>query len=182
MAEATVALQQVNEAAFRPLVPRVPPQGAAHDTKTTMNHQRFVTPVKIEFNVPTSQNAFNLAKAHQEILKLMKDKDPTLEIIPSKEGKEKFSDLLKFPANKTAYNALFVHAVDKQPTEARKIIVKHSLFTAMTFCGGVCGQHRCCSKQCHTEIHNKRIGAGVADRCATLGEAFVYLRRKARTQ
>jgi hypothetical protein len=100
---------------------------------TTMNHQRFVTQVKIEFNVPTSQNAFNLTKAHQEILKLMKDKDPTLEIIPSKEGKEKFSYLLKFPANETAYNTLFVHAVDKQPTEARKIIVKHSLITAMKF-------------------------------------------------
>jgi hypothetical protein len=63
----------------------------------------------------------------------MKDKDPTLEIIPSKEGKEKFSDLLKFPANETAYNTLFVHAVDKQPTDARKIIVKHLLIRAMQF-------------------------------------------------
>jgi hypothetical protein len=61
----------------------------------------------------------------------MKDKDPTLEIIPSKEGKAKFTDLLKFHSTKVAYNTLFEYAVDKQPTEARKIIVKHSLITSM---------------------------------------------------
>jgi hypothetical protein len=133
MAEAPVAPQPVNEAAFRSPESRANSQGATHGTKTTTNHQRFVTPVKIEFNVPISQNAFNLAKSHQEILKLMKDKDPTLDIIPSKTGKEKFSDLLKFPANEIGYNQMFVHAVDKQPTEARKIIVKHSLITAMKF-------------------------------------------------
>ena len=63
----------------------------------------------------------------------MKAKDPTLEIVPSKEGTSKFSDLTKFPSNEKDYNELFEHAVDKQPTEARKIMVKHSLITSMKF-------------------------------------------------
>jgi hypothetical protein len=64
----------------------------------------------------------------------MKNKDPTLEIVPSKEGKKQFSDLMAFPSNEEDYNALFEHAVvDKRPTEARKIIVKHSLITNMKF-------------------------------------------------
>jgi hypothetical protein len=38
----------------------------------------------------------------------MKEKDPTLdEIVPSKEGQDKFSDLWLFPANEKDYNALF---------------------------------------------------------------------------
>jgi hypothetical protein len=98
-----------------------------------MNLRCFVTLVKLEFNVPLSQNVFNLSKAHQEVLQLMKDKDPTLEIIPSEEGQAKFSDLMKFPASEKAYNELFDHAVDKQPTDARKIAVKHSLITSMKF-------------------------------------------------
>jgi hypothetical protein len=63
----------------------------------------------------------------------MKNKDPTLKIIRSKEGKAKLTDLLQFPANANTYNELFEHAVDKQPTDARKIIVNHSLITAMKF-------------------------------------------------
>jgi hypothetical protein len=50
-----------------------------------------------------------------------------LEIVPSKVGPGKLSDLLKFPVNET------YHAVDKQPTDARTIIVKHSLITNMKF-------------------------------------------------
>jgi hypothetical protein len=90
MAEAPVARSRSTKQRFDLQCPEsVPPQGAVHGTKTTMNRQRFVTPVKIEFYVPTSQNAFNLAEVNQEILKLMKDKDRTLETIPSKEGKER---------------------------------------------------------------------------------------------
>jgi hypothetical protein len=40
---------------------------------------------------------------------------------------------LQFPANETDYNVLFDHTVDKQPTKACKIIVKHSLVTALKF-------------------------------------------------
>jgi hypothetical protein len=89
--------------------------------------------VKLKFIVQSSQNAYNLAKAHHEILKLMKRKDPTLEIILSKYGKEKFTDLLQFSANANAYNELFEYAVDKPLANARKIIVKHSSITATKF-------------------------------------------------
>jgi hypothetical protein len=121
------------KAVFRPASTLVNPSGAAHGTKTTVNLQKFVTPVKLEFNVPASQQAFNLSKSHLEVLKLIKEKDPTLEIVPSKEGQDKFNDQLKFPVNESDYNALFHHAVDKQPTEARKIVVKHSLITNQKF-------------------------------------------------
>jgi hypothetical protein len=40
---------------------------------------------------------------------------------------------LSFPATETAYNWLFKHAVDKQPTAARKIIISHSLITNLKF-------------------------------------------------
>jgi hypothetical protein len=61
-------------------------------------------------------------------------KDPTMEIIPLKEqGQETFTDLLKFPANEEAYNKLFDHAVQKQPTEARKMLITHSLITNTKF-------------------------------------------------
>jgi hypothetical protein len=90
--------------------------------------------MKLEFNVPSSQNAFNLNKSHLAVLKLLKEKeDPTMEIVLSREGQDKFSDLLKFPTNETDCNALFEHAIDKQPTDTRKIIVKHSLITTMKF-------------------------------------------------
>jgi hypothetical protein len=125
--------QQATKAAFRPASTLVQPLNPTHGNKTTVNFQRFVTPVKLEFNVPASQHAFNLNKSHLEVLKLMKEKDPTLEIVPSKEGQAKFSDLLHFPANENDYNALFHHAIAKQPTEARKIIVKHSLITNQKF-------------------------------------------------
>jgi hypothetical protein len=115
--------------AFRPTQLRPQPTTAPVGMKIT----RFVTPIKIEFVVPSSQNAFNLNKSHLAILKLMKEKDPTMEVVPSQEGKAKFTDLLEFPANETDYNALFEHAVDKQPTDARKIIVRHSLITNLKF-------------------------------------------------
>ena len=120
-------------ATFRPAATPPQPPEAHHGATNTQNYQRYVTHVKLEFNIPSSQNAFNLNKAHQQVLQLMKDKDPTHEIVPSKEGKDKFSDLAKFPSNETDYNAFFEHAIDKQPTEARKIIVKHSLITTLKF-------------------------------------------------
>jgi hypothetical protein len=133
MADNPVASGNVTQPAFRPDATAAQPHDATHGRKHTQNHQQFVTPIKIEFQIPSSQTTFKLNKAHQEILQIMKDKDPTLEIIPSKEGKAKFSDLLTFPANEQAYNELFDHAVVKQPTEARKIIVTHSLITSMKF-------------------------------------------------
>jgi hypothetical protein len=57
-----------------------------------------------------------------------------MEVILSKEGQETFTDLLKFPANEEAYNELFDHAVQKQPTEARKmLLITHSLITNTKF-------------------------------------------------
>jgi hypothetical protein len=84
-------------------------------------------------STPSSQTAFNLIKAHQEILKLLQDKDPTLEIIPSKEGRAAFHDLIKFPANKTAYNTHFDHAIQKEPTKACIIFICHSVITNLKF-------------------------------------------------
>jgi hypothetical protein len=70
-----------------------------------------------------------LNQSHLAVIKLLKAKDPSSEIVPSKAGPGMSSYLLTFPANETDYNAAFEHAVDKQPTDARKIIVKHSLIT-----------------------------------------------------
>jgi hypothetical protein len=100
MANVPVAAQPSTMTSFHPNNTVVNPHGATHGSKTTMNLQRFVTPVKLEFDVPSLQDAFNLTKAHQVILQLLKDKDPALEIIPSKTGKAKFTHLAKFPANK----------------------------------------------------------------------------------
>jgi hypothetical protein len=88
--------QPLTKASFRPVESAAPPHDAHQGAKKTQNHQRYVTPVKLEFNIPSSQNEFNLNKeAHQEVLQLsMKDKYPTLEIVPSKEGKKQFPDLL----------------------------------------------------------------------------------------
>ena len=119
--------------AFRPIDTVVPPPGLFHGQRNTLEIQRYLTPIKIEFSVPGTQTAFNLNKSHHAVLKLLQAKDPTLEIVPSKEGKAQFSDLLQFPANENDYNALFAHAVDKQPTTARKVIVAHSLVTTMKF-------------------------------------------------
>ena len=125
--------QPATMAAFRPkeAVPKSP--GLAHGAKTTVNTQRFRTPIKIEFNVASSQTAFNLPKEHCAILKLLVAKDPTMEIVPSKAGQATFDDLLKFPANADAYNQLFDHSIQKQPTEARKVIIAHSLITSAKF-------------------------------------------------
>jgi hypothetical protein len=121
-------------AAFRPASTLAASGSASHGTNATVKSQRFVTPVKLEFNVPATQHAFNLNKAHIEVLKLIKaNKDPSLEIVPFKADQAKFTDLLQFPANEEDYSAMFHHAVDKQPTEARKIIVKHSLITKQKF-------------------------------------------------
>ena len=89
--------------------------------------QRFLTLIKLEFVVAASQTAFNFAKAYHEVLKLLKDKDPTLEIVPFKDNKATFKDMNQFPANDKAYNEKLDHAVQKEPTEARKILVRHSL-------------------------------------------------------
>ena len=67
------------------------------------------------------------------MLKLLKEKDPTLEVVPSKDGGSVLSDLCKFPSNETDYNNLFDHAIQKEPTEARKILVRHSLITNLRF-------------------------------------------------
>jgi hypothetical protein len=68
------------------------------------------------------------------ILKLLVAKDPTMEMIPLQEDQETFTDLLKFPANKEAYNQRFDHhAVQNQPTEARKMLIAHSLITNTKF-------------------------------------------------
>jgi hypothetical protein len=56
--------------------------------------------VKLEFNVPSSQNAFDLNKYHLAVLKLLKEMDPNMEIVVSREGQDKFSDLLKSPQMK----------------------------------------------------------------------------------
>jgi hypothetical protein len=79
------------------------------------------------------QNTFNLNKSHLAVIKLLKAKHPSLEIIPSKAGQGTISNLLTFPANEADYNAAFEHTVDNQPTNVRKIIVKHSLITNMKF-------------------------------------------------
>ena len=109
------------------------PGNPAHGADNTTKIQRYSTPVKLEFVVAASQTAFNLVKAHQEIIKLLQDKDPTLEIVPSKDGKATFNDIKKFPANEKDYNEHFDHAVQKEPTEARKILVRHSLLTNLKF-------------------------------------------------
>jgi hypothetical protein len=69
-------------AAFRPktAVPKLP--GIAHGAKATVNSQQFRTLIKIEFNVPASQTAFNLPKEHCAILKLLVTQDPTMENTP----------------------------------------------------------------------------------------------------
>ena len=113
--------------------PDIPPGATTNGTTNTLKIQRYSTPIKIEFIVGASQPAFNLAKAHHEILKLLQAKDPTIEIVPSKEGKATFKDLVKFPATEKEYNEHFDHAVQKEPTEARKILVRHSLLTNVKF-------------------------------------------------
>jgi hypothetical protein len=100
---------------------------------TPKTFQRFSTPIKTEFIITTAQTAFNLVKAHQTILKLLQNKVPILEIIPSKAGKASFKNLVQFPVNKTEYNEHFNHAVQKEPTEARKILVCHSLHQSQIF-------------------------------------------------
>jgi hypothetical protein len=118
-------------------IPNLPPNQttriAANGADNTQKNQRFKTPIKIEFAVAASQTTFNLVKAHQDIIKLLQGKDPTLEIVPSKAGKAPFKDIHKFPANEKDHNEHFDHAVQKQPTEARKILVSHSLITNLKF-------------------------------------------------
>jgi hypothetical protein len=90
-------------------------------------------PVKLEFIVQATQHAFNLNKAHIKVLKCIKENDPSLEIVPSKAGQAKCTDLLQFPANEKDCSAMFHHAIDIQPTEACEVIVKHSLITNQKF-------------------------------------------------
>ena len=134
MTTPAVAPPRPTMAPFKPTMPpNLPPGATTHGIDNTQKIQRFKTPIKIEFVVAASQTAFNLVKAHQQVLKLLQDKDPTLEIIPSKADKATFKDLLKFPANEKDYNEHFEHAVQKEPTEARKILVRHSLLTNLKF-------------------------------------------------
>jgi hypothetical protein len=93
MANPPVTWKPLTTATFLPVEATVRSYDIQHGAKTTLHHQRYVTPVKLEFNIPSSQNTFTINKAHQEVLQLMKDKDPTLEIVPSKEGKAKFTNL-----------------------------------------------------------------------------------------
>jgi hypothetical protein len=116
--------------AFNPVMPiNQPPGVTANGADNTQKIERHTTPIKIELIVHATQTAFNLAKA----LKILKDKDPTLEIIPSKDGKDAFQDLEKFPASKNECNNQFEHAIQKEPTEARKILVHHSLLANFKF-------------------------------------------------
>jgi hypothetical protein len=100
---------------FTPQMPPMQPPGiTVNGAENTQKIQRFSTLIKLEFNVPSSQTVFNPVRAHQEVLKLLQDKYPTLEIIPSKEGKATFHDLIKFPANEADYNTNFDHAIQKK--------------------------------------------------------------------
>ncbi len=82
-------------ASFKPVMPPdQPPGAAAHGADNTIKIQRHTTPIKIEFVVSSTQNTFNLVKAHKEVLKLLKGKYPTLEIIPSKAGKTSFKEIV----------------------------------------------------------------------------------------
>ena len=55
-----------------------------------------------------------------------------MKIIP-KDGQPHIIDLLHFPANKEAYNLLFDHAIQKQPADAKKMILAHNLITNTKF-------------------------------------------------
>jgi hypothetical protein len=94
MTTPAAAAPDTTMASFNPMMPPEQPPGvAANGTDNTQKIQRFATPVKLEFIIPASQTSFNLAKTHKEIMKLLKDKDPTLEIIPSKEGEATFKKI-----------------------------------------------------------------------------------------
>ena len=110
--------------------PAIP--GLAHGSMSTLNTVRYRTPIKIEFNVSSTQTAFNLPKEHCAILQLLVAKDPTMEIVP-KNGQPHITDLLQFPANEEAYNLLFDHAIQKQPADAKKMILAHNLITNTKF-------------------------------------------------
>ena len=45
-----------------------------------------------------------------------------MEIVP-KAGQPHITDLLQFPTNEEAYNILFDHAIQKQPADAKKMIL-----------------------------------------------------------
>ena len=91
----------------------------AHGSVSTLNTVRYRTPIKIEFNVSSTQTAFNLPKEHCAILKLLVAKDPTMEIVP-KNGQPHIIDLLQFPANEEGYNLLFDHAIQNNLPTPRK--------------------------------------------------------------
>lgn len=121
-------------ASFSPTLPPDQSSGAAaNGVDNTLKIQRFSTPIKIEFIVSSTQTTFNLLKAHKEILKLLQDKDPSIEIVPSQADKATFKDLFNFPANEKDCNDNFEHAVQKEPTEARKILVRHNIITSLKF-------------------------------------------------
>ena len=55
-----------------------------------------------------------------------------MEIVP-KAGQPHITDLLQFPTNEEAYNILFDHAIQKQPADAKKMILAHNLITKTKF-------------------------------------------------
>ena len=78
-------------------------------------------------------NSFNLVKSHKEVLRFLQQKDPSIEIVPSNKAKATFSNLTKFPSNENDYNEHFDHAIQKEPSEARKILVRHTVITKFKF-------------------------------------------------
>ena len=119
-------------ASFRPKAATATTPSTLHGTTATLNTQRFRTPIKIEFNVSSTQTAFNLPKEHCAILKLLVAKDPTMEIVP-KDGKPNITNLLEFPANEEACGKLFDYAIQKQPADAKKMLIAHTLITNTKF-------------------------------------------------
>ena len=97
--------------------------GLTHGAMSTLNNVPYRTPIKIEFNVSSAQTAFNLPK------ELLVAKDPTMEIVP-KDGQPHIINLFQFPAN---HNLPFDHAIQKQPANAKKMILAHNLIPNTKF-------------------------------------------------
>ena len=97
-------LETSTMAAFCPVMPtNKQPGNPALGVDNIQKIQLFLTLIKLKCVVAASQTAFNLAKAHHEVLKLLKDKDPTLKVVPSTNTKATFKDMNQFPENDRAY-------------------------------------------------------------------------------
>jgi hypothetical protein len=119
-------------AAFCPQTATPTLPGAVHGATATFSTKTFRTPIKIEFNVLSNQNAFNLPKEHCALLKLLVAKGPTMEIVPE-DGKPHFTDLIQFPANEEACGQFFDYAIQKQTGNAKKMIIAHTLIINTKF-------------------------------------------------